>query len=272
MGANHAYVKMNFCAYAPPRTGKSVFALGMVQEYLYEGRTVVCNFPLNYDAIQKTPGKRYKTARITICSPRPSSAELYALGTGYHPEFPDVEEKGGLLVIDEAGSWINARNWNDEDRQAIVKWFTLSGKLGWDVLLLVQHPDLLDKQIRDAGIELFGRVIRTDRVKIPILGMKLPRFHMVGFKYGLGDNALKAFKKFYRGNGIYKYFDTHFMFDDFAPFSFFRPTRIFTEDELRRMRLRDAKKHPLTERIMKLSCPQKRMEFFRRFEQCGAFS
>ena len=263
---------MNFCAYAPPRTGKSVFAMGMIQEYLFEGRRVVCNFPIDYDAVQATRGKRYKQARITICSPRPVSEELYALGKGYHPDYPDNEEKGGLLVIDEAGSWINARTWQDADRQAIVKWFTLSGKLGWDVLLLVQDPDLLDKQIKNAGVEIFGRVMRTDRVKIPILGIKMPRFHVVTFRYGTESNAVKCFHKFYRGNWLYKYFDTHFMFEDFAPFSFYRPLKIFTKYELHRINLRFNKKHPLAARIMRLPCPVKRAEFFRRFEACGAFA
>lgn len=261
---------MNFCAYAPPRTGKSLFAVGLIQDYLHEGRHVVCNFPLNYDAIQSTLGKRYKKARITICSARPSSAEMFALGKGYHPDFPDDEEKGGLIVIDEAGTWINSRTWQDKDRAQLIKWFTLSGKLGWDVLLLVQSPELLDKAIVGAGLEIFGRVMRTDRVKIPWLGIKMPRFHVCTFRYGLDANSVKCFSKMYRGNGIYKYFDTHFMFEDFAPFSFYRPQRIFTEFELHRMRLRDKPKHPLAARINKLP-EHLRMDFFRRFEATGAF-
>ena len=262
---------MNFCAYAPPRTGKSVFALGMIQEYLHQGRQVVCNFPLNYDAVQSTHGKKYKAARISICSPRPSSVELFSLGKGYHPAHPDVEEMGGLIVIDEAGTWIGSRSWNDKDRAELVRWFTLSGKLGWDVLLLVQHPDMLDKQIRDAGIEIFGRIMRTDRVKVPFIGLKFPRLHIATFRYGLNDNAIKCFSKAYRGNGIYKYFDTHFMFENFAPFSFFRPRVLLTASQLRFHELNSAKKHKITILLKKLPDIQKRLDFFRRFEACGAF-
>lgn len=261
---------MNFCAYAPPRTGKSVFALGMIQEYLHQGRHIVCNFPLNYDAVQSTYGKKYKSAKITICSPRPEPSELFSLGAGYHDDHPDVEEMGGLLVIDEAGTWINSRTWNDKHRSEITRWFTLSGKLGWDVLLLVQDPNLLDKQIRDAGIEIFGRVMRTDRVRVPILGIKLPRVHIATFRYGMDANAIKCFSKMYRGNGIYKYFDTHFMFDDFAPFSFFRPLVNLTKAQIARFKISAQKKHVLTQRIMKLPV-ERRVEFFRRFEAVGAF-
>lgn len=261
---------MNFCAYAPPRTGKSVFALGMIQEYLHQGRQVVCNFPLNYEAVQSTYGKRYKAARISICSPRPSSQEMFALGKGYHPDFPDVEEKGGLIVIDEAGTWIGSRSWADKDRAELVRWFTLSGKLGWDVLVLVQHPDMLDKQIRDAGIEIFGRVMRTDRVRVPVLGLKLPRLHVATFRYGMESQAIKCFSKMYRGNGVYKYFDTHFMFEDFAPFSFFRPQKLLTAAQIRADFLRCQKKHPLVQRIAKLP-PDQRVEFTRRFEASGSF-
>lgn len=262
---------MNFCAYAPPRTGKSVFALGMIQEYLHQGRNVVCNFPLNFDAVAETRGKKYKSARITICSPRPTSAELFFLGRGYHPDFPDKEEMGGLLVIDEAGTWIGSRDWNDKDRGNIVKWFTLSGKLGWDVLLLVQDPDMLDKQVRNAGIEIFGRVMRTDRAKIPLLGISFPRMHVVNFRYGLDANSIKCFTKMYRGNSIYKYFDTHFMFEDFAPFSFFRPKKLLTAHEIRLHDLKSQPKHPLAKRLEKLP-ERQRIEFFRRFEACGAFA
>ena len=256
-------------AYAPPRTGKSLFAIGMIQEYLYEGRHVVCNFPLNYDAVQSTSGKRYKKARITICSPKPTSDELFTLGDGYHPDHPEVEEKCGLIVIDEAGSWIPARDWNHPDRADIIRWFTLSGKLGWDVLLLTQTPELLDKLILNIN-ELFGRVMRTDRVKVPYLGIKLPRFHVATFRYGLQPLAVKCFSRMYRGNSVYKYFDTHFMFDDFAPFSFYRPLKKYTEREIQRMHMSNAPKHPLVARIMKLPVHQ-RAHFFNRFEACGAF-
>ncbi len=255
-------------AYAAPRTGKSLFALGLVQEYLYEGRHVVCNFPLNYDAIQATSGKRYKRARITICSPRPSSVELFALGEGYHPDAPHVEERGGLIVIDEAGSWIPARDWNHSDRAEIIRWFTLSGKLGWDVLLLTQTPELLDKLVLNIN-ELFGKVMRTDRVKIPWLGIKLPRAHVATFRYGLQPNAIKCFSRMYRGNPMFKYFDTHFMFENFAPFSFFRPLKKYTQREIERMHLSSAPKHPLVARIQKLP-PEQRLHFVRRFQACGA--
>lgn len=261
---------MNFCAYAPPRTGKSVFALGMIQEYMYQGRRVVCNFPLNYEAVQSTYGKKYRSAKVSICSPRPSSVEMFALGSGYHEDYPDNEDMGGLLVIDEAGTWIGSRTWNDPDRQELVRWFTLSGKLGWDVLLLVQDPDLLDRQIRGAGIEIFGRVMRTDRVRVPFLGLKLPRMHVATFRYGMDSNAIKCFSKMYRGNSVYKYFDTHFMFEDFAPFSFFRPLVDLTKEQIRRFELSAIKKHPLSQRLQKLP-PEKREYFFRRFEACGAF-
>lgn len=263
---------MNSCAFAPPRTGKSVYSLGVVTDYLFEGRTVITNFPLKQDAVEQFTRRKDNRSRVTCCSPRPTSKELFALGEGWHPDYPHNEEKAGLLVIDEAGTWIPARSWNDPDRAEIIKWFTLSGKLGWDVLLLVQHPDLIDSAIRNSCIELFGRVMRTDRVKVPILGIKLPRFHVVQMRYGTELNAPKAFTKGYRGNSVYKFFDTHFKFEDFAPFSFWRAYEPIVGDALRRLRLSTVKKHPLAEKIQKIPCPQKRLELFRRFEACGAFS
>jgi hypothetical protein len=261
---------MNSLAFAAPRTGKTVYSVGHLLEYLHEGRTVVTNFPLDYDAIQNTAGKRIKKARITCISPRPTSTELFALGEGWHPDFPNNEEKCGCMVIDEAGTWIGARTWNDSDREEIKRWFTLSGKLGWDVLLLSQSPDLVDKSIKDSCIELFGRVMRTDRVKVPFLGIKLPRFHVVQFRYGTEGSAPKAFTKAYRGNSVYKYFDTHFKFEDFAPYSFFRPLKKITAQQLRRMHLKTEQKHPLVEMLKNLP-EEQRIKHWKRLNEQGAF-
>lgn len=258
------------CAYAPPRTGKSVYGVGHALEYLHRGCRLVTNFPLNQDAIEKTRGRNIKKARVTFCSPRPTSAELYALGEGWHPDHPNNEDYAGLIIFDEAGTWIGSRTWDDKDRQEIIKWFTLSGKLGWDVLILVQNPDLLDKAIRNSCIELFGMVMRTDRVKLP-LGIRLPRFHAVKFRYGTELNAPKAFSKLYRGSSCFPYFETHHMFKDAAPYSLWRPSVPMSPEQLRTAKLSTVRKHPLAEKIMRIPCPIKRAEFFRRFESCGAF-
>lgn len=58
-------------------------------------------------------------------------------------------ESRGLMLLDEAHNWMNARSWTAEDRKAIVKFFSQHRKLGWDVDLIAQHPEMIDKQVRN---------------------------------------------------------------------------------------------------------------------------
>ena len=48
---------------------------------------------------------------------------------------------------------MNTRDWNDKGRKEIIKFFLHTRKVGWDVFLLVQHIDMLDKQLRNAVVE-----------------------------------------------------------------------------------------------------------------------
>jgi hypothetical protein len=59
-------------------------------------------------------------------------------------------ESQALLVIDEAGIFFNARDWNvkGEERKAWIKFFSQSRKLGYDIILITQDVRMVDRQIR----------------------------------------------------------------------------------------------------------------------------
>lgn len=72
-----------------------------------------------------------------------------------------AKEGRGLLVLDEAHMWLNARTWDQDDagrglgrdaavrqRLAIVRLFTQHRKLGWNVVLITQDEANLDTQVR----------------------------------------------------------------------------------------------------------------------------
>ena len=59
----------------------------------------------------------------------------------------------GSLVLDELGASMNTRDWNDKGGKEIIKFFLHTRKLVWHVYLLVQHIDMLDKQLRNAVVE-----------------------------------------------------------------------------------------------------------------------
>jgi hypothetical protein len=58
------------------------------------------------------------------------------------------KEGRGRMILDEAHNWMNSRNWRDGDRDVIVRFFTQHRKLGWDVYLISQDENNLDRQVR----------------------------------------------------------------------------------------------------------------------------
>jgi Zonular occludens toxin (Zot) len=75
------------------------------------------------------------------------------------------KEGRGVAVLDEAHEWLNNRFWGDEDRRQINRWFAEHRKGGWDVYVITQHLDSLDKQVRDR-IEYHVVLRNLRRVKI----------------------------------------------------------------------------------------------------------
>ncbi len=71
-------------------------------------------------------------------------------------------EGQGVMILDEAHEWLNARMWDIDhsgeklsredavqNRLRVVKFFALHRKLRWDVLLITQSEKRLDNQVRD---------------------------------------------------------------------------------------------------------------------------
>lgn len=46
------------------------------------------------------------------------------------------------------------------------------------IVLIAQAPALLDKQVREAVVEGYARCRRTDRMKVPFMPFRFPRFHV----------------------------------------------------------------------------------------------
>jgi hypothetical protein len=85
------------------------------------------------------------------------------------------KESRGVMVLDEAHNWLNARNWQGQDRDRIVKWFTQHRKLGWDVFLITQRGNNIDVQVRAlAEYRILLRNLRRVKVwGVPILPFNL---------------------------------------------------------------------------------------------------
>jgi hypothetical protein len=196
--------------------GKTLSTIYKVQQYLQQGRPVASNVELYLDHLLPARKRDVTCYRIPA---KPTVADLRAIGNG---NATYDEDKNGLLVLDECGTWFNSRGWNDPTRREVIDWMLHARKLGWDVMLIVQDKELLDKQARDALAEHVVYCKRLDRFRIPIVtslvkiftgaDLRLPRLHVAIVKYGDSEQHPTVDRWFYRGSALYKGYDTKQVF------------------------------------------------------------
>ena len=192
----------------PVGAGKSMMATQRLIDYAREGRRVCANYHVDFSKCYMRRTSRLSSAAVEVVADRPTAADLDALGVG-----GPSEEKAGLIVIDEAGTFLNARTWGAEDRAAIIRWMLLSRKRRWDMILIVQAVGILDKQIREAVVEVCGRVRRMDRIKIPGTNISMPRIHLATMRYGTNPNDVVIERWWTRGGEAVSCYDTTALFE-----------------------------------------------------------
>jgi len=174
-------------------SGKTLIAVSRIQEALQAGCQVATNLDLRLEHL--VSGRRdHEVHRLPDW---PKASDLDALGLGAGGKYD--ESKFGVLVLDEAATFINSREWGDKDRMNLIRWLLHARKLRWHVYLIVQDISMLDKQIRAGLAEHVVRCRRLDRVAVPILSwftkllqlgpLRLPQIHVGIVKYGTGPNA-----------------------------------------------------------------------------------
>lgn len=196
-------------------TGKTKFCVWRAQLALLEGRRVASNVDLRCEVL--TPRRRTSYIRLPD---KPTAFDLTAMGHG-NPESYD-EERNGVLILDELGTWLNSRSFQDKERAHLLDWLIHARKHGWDVYLIVQDAGMIDKQVREALIEYQIRCLRGDKVKIPLIGGilclfhkrlgYLPKCHLATARVGYGTNAVVAERWMYTGHDLHAAYDTRQVF------------------------------------------------------------
>ena len=195
-------------------SGKSLVSVGRIFDYLAKGRPVATNLDLHLNKLFN-PRSKNKYIRLPDF---PTVEDFRVIGKG--TESYD-ESKNGLIVLDECGVFFNSRDWNSPERQEVIKWLLHSRKLGWDVILIIQDIQMLDKQIRLALCEHVGICKRADRMGLPFIGfvfsligikLRMPRFHICSIKYGIQQHSLVVDRWFYRGTTLQDGYDTKQVF------------------------------------------------------------
>lgn len=197
-------------------TGKTKFTVWMAQQAIYEGRRVASNVDLQLDKL--VPYKR--RPQYVRLPDKPKAFDLEAAGHG-NPDTYD-EDRNGIMILDELGTWLNSRSFQDRDRAPMLDWLIHARKYGWDVYLIVQDANMIDKQVRESLIEYQVRLFRGDKIRIPVIGSLLsvfgkkwgylPRFHLATARVGYGPNAVVAQRWMFRGNDLHDAYDTRQVF------------------------------------------------------------
>ncbi|ENK0983930.1 hypothetical protein AB2Z78_002225 [Salmonella enterica] len=137
--------------------GKGLYCDYEMQKYYREGRRVVTNYPVDTRLLNPDSDNP-----VIVIPSWPRAEDLYALGRGC----PDSEkEKFGAIFLDEAALWLNSRSYADKSRLSLIEWFVLSRHYGWDVFIVVQNEEMIDKQIVLALGEILVVCKRSDRTR-----------------------------------------------------------------------------------------------------------
>ena len=272
-------------------SGKSLIAVGRAMEYLKRGCLVASNVDFTLEGYYAAESRR----TVLRIPDKPTVADFEVLGvanSGYD------DDKNGLLILDELGSWFNSRSWQDKDRKAVLEWFLHLRKRGWDVFLLVQDISMVDGQLRSMLAEHLVTCRSLDRVPIPFIGKfsrnfgfsgNLPKLHRAKVFYGEAVTDLHIDTWTYFGTEYYKAYDTKQIFSTFYPHgvhSVLSPWHIKGRYLSKPSSFLDmfkqfffpakpaviyADKHPLVLRVSKVQDVKLRLELYRRFDSCGAF-
>lgn len=266
-------------------TGKTKFAVWRAALALAEGRRVASNVDLKTEVL--CPRTRTSYVRLPD---KPTAFDLEAMGHG-NPDSYD-EDRNGVLILDELGTWLNSRSFQDKERAHLLDWLIHARKHGWDVYLIVQDAGMIDKQVREALIEYACRCLRMDKVRIPLIGSflglfhkrlgYLPKFHLVTSRVGSGPAAVVAERWTYVGKHLHAAYDTRQVFcSDYphGPHSYLPPWDWRpSEGWLAKLQARwkairigykltipPKPKHRVIELIMRLPNPDDRMRILKRW-------
>lgn len=183
--------------------GKSLLAVSRIRDALQRGVPVATNMNVHLEVLVGGRKPAYDLRRIPDY---PTLEDFQALGDGSSGKFD--EKTFGWIVLDEAATFLNSREWNvdlNDDgpkegaqrravkrRMDLIRWLRHCRKHRWHLILITQGLGSLDSQIRDELIEHEVQCRRMDRMSVPGLSMltkalgfgawKLPQVH-VGVVY-----------------------------------------------------------------------------------------
>jgi len=229
-------------------SGKGKAGIDQIRRYLRSGKRVATNCDVFLEHLM-TPRDKASVLRIPD---KPAAVDLYMIGSGNRfVEFDPIivygdkalsamapsprllkgfdESHNGALVLDECGSWLNTRNFQDKGRADMLEWAIHARKYGWDIFFIMQNISQVDKQLRDSLLEYVVRLNRLDRMKVPVISGvlklltagatdgNLPRVHIGVVRLGSMPDGLVADRWVFRGDDLNDAYNTTQVFSDSYP-------------------------------------------------------
>jgi hypothetical protein len=229
-------------------SGKGKAAIDQIRRYLRAGKRVATNCDVFLDHLM---ADRDRSSVIRVPD-KPSAVDLYMIGSGNRfVQFDPLithdrdgmsavapspklltgfdESHNGALVLDECGSWLNTRNFQDKGRAELLEWAIHARKYGWDIFFIMQNISQVDKQLRDSLLEYVVRLNRLDRMKVPFVSSALrlltagatdgsmPRMHIGVVRLGSSPDGIVADRWMFRGDDLNRAYNTTQVFSDTYP-------------------------------------------------------
>lgn len=231
-------------------SGKGKAGIQRLREYLRQGKRVATNCDV---FLEHLDNDRSRSCVLRVPD-KPTATDLYMIGSGNRfVEFetniqhtkdglkgfaplvsprmlPGFDESSnGALVLDECGSWLNTRNFQDKGRAEMLEWCIHARKYGWDIFFIMQNVSQIDKQIRESLFEYVVRLNRLDRMRVPIvsgllktvtagaLTGNMPRVHIAVVRLGASPDGLVADRWIFQGDDLHSAYNTTQVFSDTYP-------------------------------------------------------
>lgn len=191
-----------------PGAGKSLHMAELIYYSLRMKKPVVANFDIARSSVKNPKCFGYLPNEKLTVDNLVKFSEMYFNG--------NTPKEGAIkLFIDECQIIFNARDWNAKDRKQWVKFFTQHRKLGYDIYLVAQYDQMIDKQIRSLieyevkhrkvnNVGWFGKLVTFLSIGSTIV---CAITYWYGQKMRLSSEFFLGRKKFYR------LYDTYTMFE-----------------------------------------------------------
>ncbi len=195
--------------------GKGLCSVGFMRDYIARKKTVATNMDIFPEHFRDKNNKDIYIVRLPDV---PTVQDFIDLGLG-NPE-PEDEDENGLIMLDEAGTILNSRAWNEKGRKEMIDWIRHRRKYGWNMAFQIQGLNSLDTQIREDIIDYEVRCFKVNSLYIPIVSTflkmytgkaqvffpKWMRWHTARF-FNIGMEMVDSVHR-YTGRDVHKLYDT----------------------------------------------------------------